>query len=249
VPDEAVICTPLPVDSGASADDATDSDGDSSVDAASDGARDATVETAAMDAPAEFEAPPGSGSTNACRIVHDEVGIESVCAPAGRGAERDFCRSDADCKPGLGCVGSADVGQCLAYCCASTTASEGCAPKHYCTPLTRAARPDDRVPVCALIDGCPLLADPELTCLSGSTCTVVTNKGETACVPLGSGRELDPCPCDRGYFCAGPTDARLCRKLCTGSADCRSGESCQFVPTLPAGFGLCAATSMGEKGR
>lgn len=178
----------------------------------------------------------------ACRVIREGGDIVSSCAPAGDVGDSAACASDDDCKPGLACVG--DPGQCLPYCCGATSGADPCDKSRYCAMLAVAARPDDRVPVCAPLETCRLLEEDR--CLSGSACTVVRNDGALSCVPIGAGRDLQACPCDRGYVCLGPEGNRLCRKLCHvgDTAACGAG-TCQALSTIPTGFGICTVADAG----
>lgn len=229
-PDVAAICAPLPTDAGSA--DASEDGGDGGGDGS-------TV-----------------GSTLACRVVKRDNRTVAACAPAGTVVESQFCASDDECAPGLACVGEPGLGRCLRFCCKtwkepepSPTGDAGAAT-HYCSPQPLAARPSDRVPVWVKLDNCTLL-DDELQCAKGTTCTVVTNDGRTTCVPAGSGRDDALCdeePCDRGYVCLGTVERR-CRKLCreAEAAGCPAGGYCQRVPTIPAGYGICAGGDAGTK--
>jgi len=199
------------------------------------------------DAPtADADATDGSATKLGCRVVHGgKENVLSACAPAGLGVESSFCSSDADCAPGLGCVGNPGSGICLKFCCKAASPSDVICPStHYCTPLPLAAPPYDKVPVCAKLDNCTLLEEPSSKCTATkSTCTVVRNDGGTTCVPVGSGGECDDCKvsgCQANHACVGPSDNRRCRKLCHAGKDieCTPGR-CEGVPTIPTGFGLC----------
>jgi hypothetical protein len=197
----------------------------------------------ATDAGGDAEASADAPKLLACRVIREGGDVVSSCAPAGEAADSAFCASDDDCKPGLACVG--DPGRCLPYCCGTTTTEGACDKTRYCALLAVAARPADRVPVCAPLDNCPLLQDQD-HCPAESACTVVRNDGATTCVPIGTGRDLQACPCDRGYVCLGPDGNRLCRKLCRigDTAACGAG-TCQALSTMPTGFGICTVTDAG----
>lgn len=264
-PDRADICTPRdaaapdeagpPTDSALADAPAGDVISDGGPDAPRDAASDGSVDDAAIDAPtdAPSDVPSdvvfdsaGSGSTSACRVVRTGNHVISACAPAGLGEVEDWCRRDADCAPGLGCVG-ASPSRCLPFCCGATAEFDPCHGRgRYCTPLPLAAQPLDSVPVCVQPDDCTLLADEE-KCPSGTTCTVVTKYGDTTCVPIGAGLDLDKCPCQRGYACLGPESGRVCRKLCHEGRDseCPSGGSCRTVTSIPSGFGICSISDAG----
>ncbi|GAC1601004.1 MAG: hypothetical protein NVS3B20_21880 [Polyangiales bacterium] len=185
----------------------------------------------------------GGLSKLACRVVE---GPEAVCAPAGLQGEGTIgCLSDNDCAPGLACVAGLGLGggRCLKYCCSALSSSDSCDPSQYCTPLPLTARPKSKVPVCAKLDNCRLLADFE-KCATGSTCTVVRNDGATTCIPTGVLGECADCSmeaCAAGSACLGPANNRRCRKLCHAGKDleCHS-KRCESLPTIPIDFGVCA---------
>jgi hypothetical protein len=215
-PDRADICSSVPVDAGL---DAGSDVGD--------------AEVGVPDAPTLL----------ACRVVREGGSVVSSCAAAGTAADSAYCTSDDDCRPGLACVG--DPGRCLPYCCGATAGADPCGKARYCATLAVAARPDDRVPVCAPLDNCPLLQDQD-HCPTGSSCTVVRNDGATTCVPIGTGRDLQACPCDRGYVCLGPEGNRLCRKLCNlGDQTACGAGTCEALSTIPTTFGICTAADGG----
>lgn len=231
-PDRAEICTHLDagIDGGS---DASDSAAESSTDGAGPDA-------------------VGSGSTRACRVVKESNVATTACAPAGILGIDGLCSRDADCAPGLACIGTIPA-RCLPYCCGATPELDPChATGRYCAALELAER-RDKVPVCVQPDDCTLLQDPSEKCQKGTTCTVVTKYGDTSCVPVasdGSGLDLACCddthPCAASYACLGPSGARACRKLCHEGRDdeCTPG-ACQKVSSIPAGFGVC---SVGDAG-
>jgi hypothetical protein len=191
----------------------------------------------------------GSATKLGCRVVRGSSNVESACAPAGIAPESSFCSSDADCAPGLACVGAGGTGICLRFCCKAASPSDPICPStHYCVPLLLAARPVDKVPVCAKLDNCTLLEDPSSKCTAGkSSCTVVRNDGGTTCVPIGAGGECDDCTisgCQANFACVGSADNRRCRKLCHAGSDSEcDSKRCESVSTIPTGFGLCAVGS------
>ncbi len=251
-PDRGEICTHL--DAGLDA--GLDGGGDS---ATPDGAPDGDApEGGTLPPDAAFDAPYdafGSGTTNACRVVKEANKAKTACAPAGVLLLDAICAIDADCAPGLACVGAISP-RCLPYCCGGTPELDPChASGRYCTPLPLAERPSDKVPVCVTPDNCTLLDNSGDICPKDvTTCTVVTKYGDTSCVPaapLGSGLDLACCdethPCALFYACLGPTGARACRKLCHEGRDeeCTRGV-CQKASTIPAGFGLCSVGDAGS---
>ncbi len=191
----------------------------------------------------DADAVPDAPTLLACRVLREGGSVIASCAPAGTAADSAYCTSDDDCEPGLACVG--DPGRCLPYCCGATAGADPCGKARYCAALAVAARPNDRVPVCAPLDNCPLLQDQD-HCPTGSSCTVVRNDGATTCVPIGSGQDFQACPCDRGYVCLGPDGNRLCRKLCkVGDHTACGAGTCEALSTIPSGFGICTAADGG----
>jgi hypothetical protein len=273
IPDLAATCTMLDAGSDggsepepdASSDEGSDISTDvrpdpiDATDAADATDGDATKTDARSDAPSSDAADggdrdafdsAGSGTLRACRVIRDKNQPVTACAPAGTAPKDAWCTSDADCRPGLTCVGTPS-GRCLAYCCTATASNDPCqADRRYCTPLPLAERPTDRVPVCVEPDRCTLLArEPEERCPATTTCTVVTKYGDTSCVPVGTGRDLACCDttaCDEGYVCLGTAGDRRCRKLCHEGADteCATG-ACERVSSIPAGFGICSVADAG----
>jgi len=227
-PDNGEICTPL--DAG-------------SDDASSDSAPEGAIDTG------------GSGSKLACRVVRINNAVTTTCRPAGLGAIDSFCTHDADCAPGLACVGAGVLTQCKPYCCSATDFSDPCRKMgRYCTPQPVVERLGDYVPVCVQPDPCTLLPDPDSAtedCQSGSACTVVTQYGDTACVQTGPLTDLQCCSsdpwatndqrCAAGYACLGPRGDRVCRKLCRvdDAKACGTSGHCEPQSSLPAGYGIC----------
>jgi hypothetical protein len=221
-------CTPF--DAGADGDLDGGADG---------GSGDAIVDTA------------GSGSRNACRVV--KVGTETVtaCAPAGFGALDSPCGRDADCSPGLTCVGPPTLGRCAPYCCSATPDDDPCHalfPVRYCAPLPLAERPADRVPACIVPDKCTPITN--VGCDTDTTCIVVDTYGDTSCVRAGTLADLACCStdsadtsmlCAQGYACLGPLGDRVCRKLCKvgDTTSCTGSGHCEAQSTFPSGYGIC----------
>lgn len=246
-PDLAAVCVSLR-DAGPSGDADTEPPDDAPDAFVADGG----TEDAAGDA--DVQSADGGATISACRVVAGDLGPAAVCAPAGEIEESQFCRGDAECAPGLACVGEPGLGRCLRYCCAASRG--GAAPTdaglatHYCTARPLSADPAVRVPVWIRLDDCTLLGD-ELQCPSGTTCSVVTDDGRTTCVRAGTARDHERCdqePCDRGYVCLGRVERR-CRKLCVvdKASECPSGGYCQPAPTMPEGYGICTAGDAGPR--
>ena len=193
------------------------------------------------------EAPPVDGGpeedagepTYACQVRPASEGPERVCAPAGDGGINAPCISSRDCAPGLACVGPEHAGICRPYCCGDP---EACPESTFCE--VRELRDDTGteplgIPVCMPAMNCKLLeAEP---CASmGLICGIVRADGTTSCVPPGTGKLDEPCPCAFGYVCA--KSSNKCRKLCNvnnASAECPGGTCQGGTGGLPTGFGVC----------
>ena len=187
-------------------------------------------------------APSGEAQ---CKLTFTTASVDRSCVVAGSGAEFAPCNVAADCGPGLGCVLPTDqsTGVCRYYCCGDT---EDCLPGTYCAPrpMTEAADPNVKIPVCVDADNCALLAEGQ--CEEGTVCTVVRADGSTACLPPGAGKQGESCPCAAGYACTKLKNQ--CHKIChtdPGSlpTECDEGYSCQGNQAMPTGFGLCISTS------
>jgi hypothetical protein len=242
-PDRGEICTRLDAGADGGADSSAPLDGNGDSDATTTPTPDAVAD-ASRDA---F----GSGTTRACRVVKEGNKATTTCGLAGVTGLEETCVVDADCRPGLACVGTI-IPRCLPYCCGATPELDPCrASGRYCAPLARAQDQFQKVPVCLLPDDCTLLSESTEECQTGTTCTVVTKFGDTSCVPIGKGLDLSCCEessdCGRNYACLGAAGARVCRKLCHEGHDeeCTLG-TCQKVSSIPAGFGLCSVGDAGS---
>ncbi|HEX4335448.1 MAG TPA: hypothetical protein VH062_06010 [Polyangiaceae bacterium] len=202
----------------------------------------------ALPVPAPLPPLPDAGPRFACQVVRDNSGGPvHQCVPSGLGGNRSPCKSVGDCAPGLACVGTDQTGQCLPYCCQSSTV---CGPDTFCAerPLLDASTTGKAlaVPVCSPGEDCALLEpfpcvgdgcscnDP-----ANTACTVVRADGTRGCVTPGSGKVNDRCPCAAGYYCSLATSS--CVKVCkTDGMDdrCAPGK-CQAAAGFPVGFGLC----------
>ena len=178
------------------------------------------------------------------------------CSLAGTGLAGDSCASDASCSAGHLCVqdntveidsSSESVGRCRRVCCSGVDAcdaSEACIGR-------KQANWGGSVPVCEPIRNCQLSSSvscansqfgcEQQECGLGDTCSVVSEMGETSCIPAGQGRNNDACPCQAGYFCSASSNS--CVPMCELSKDeCGDGK-CQSVSNFPEGWGLCVAFS------
>ena len=211
-----------------------------------------SLSSADVTAPDPLMPPATGGGQNAgepvyaCHVRRGEAGPVGQCELAGTGDVGEPCTSSHDCKPGLGCVGDLNAGQCLRFCCGL---EDECDSGRYCAnrPLRDDADPEPlAVPVCVQADNCklddPYPCDPTqaggCTCPESKMCTVVRDDGTTSCVTPGSGRSGDACPCASGYFCS--QGVQTCVKVCKTdrSTDCGTGR-CQATAGFPTGFGLC----------
>jgi len=176
----------------------------------------------------------------ACHVHAAKKGPERACEPAGEGEVNAPCITSRDCAPGLACVGPENAGICRPYCCGDP---EACPASTFCD--VRELRDEGSsdspigVPVCVPAMGCKLLeAEP---CASmGLICGIVRADGTTSCVPPGTGKLDEPCPCAFGYVCA--KSSNKCLKLChvnNASSECPGGTCQGGTGGLPAGFGVC----------
>jgi hypothetical protein len=188
----------------------------------------------------------GSGTRNACRVIRIGNTIATGCEPAGFGLSGSYCKRDADCSPGLACVGPSLVATCEPYCCTATADFDPChASGRYCTPVVVTERPTDEVPVCILPDKCTLISNDG--CTTDTTCTVVDPYGDTSCVPSGSLTDLQCCStdplagaaCSTGYACLGSLGDRVCRKICKIDGEACATGHCEAQSTFPTGYGVC----------
>ncbi|MEB2310789.1 MAG: hypothetical protein OZ921_12560 [Sorangiineae bacterium] len=240
LPDDPAACAESAPEAGLAMDGgAHDAGGDAADDAADAGS--APGDDGAEPRPA----PPVYG----CRVQSVSGSLAGVCEPAGAGLADAPCATSADCAPGFGCVGAGAAGQCRAFCCAGecdTGAGEFCAER----PLRGAPDPSAgalRVPVCVPADHCNL-AEPYpcvaasaegCTCSDPATACMVVGTGTTACVPPGTGKVGEPCPCAWGEVCSRATGT--CLQICSltlSDSGCGAGK-CQSSKELPGGFGVC----------
>lgn len=229
-------------DAGAEDDAGPGDDGDVGEDPGGDDADPGEVdggETIAPPNDAGTDDPDTKATVYACQVRASTKGPERTCVPAGEGKINAPCISSKDCAPGLACVGPENAGICRPYCCGDP---EGCPESTYCE--VRELRDDASespisVPVCVPAMNCKLLeAEP---CASlGLICGIVRADGTTSCVPPGTGKLNEPCPCAYGYVCA--KSSNKCLKLCrvaNASAECPGGTCQGGTGNLPPGFGVC----------
>lgn len=214
--------------------------------APSDAGVDATIDGGSTPVPSGF----------ACRVTLDDDQPVRICGRAGRVEVGMPCASAADCAAGLACVAEGQAGRCQPYCCESEAiCAEGafCAERPLYTGNTDAG-PTAVVPVCVQAENCslgdpyPCPAGQSCRCGEGTACTVVRSDGTTSCIPPGSGKVGDSCPCAPGFVCSRATDT--CLKLCNttdSASDCGSGR-CQAASNLPAGWGICTQATQTDAG-
>ena len=170
-----------------------------------------------------------------CQVTIEAGTPKPVCAVTGSGLIDAPCLASSDCSLGLACVRTDEgAGLCRPYCCGEL---EACPPSEtYCALAPLFEDPSERIPVCAAVEACTLLA-PGM-CDQGEACAVVRNDGTTSCIKAGTGLLCDPCPCAAGYTCNFGTGR--CEKLCEtqGAGQCEGG-SCQGGSSLPSGIGIC----------
>ncbi len=210
----------------------------------------------------------GNAGVLGCSLVAGNDGAPvGVCSGRGVGVPGDPCIAQADCAPGLACVGADGAGQCRPYCCVDP---ESCPTNTFCAARPLLDRDSDplvaplEAPVCVEAHACrldepyPCPADQTCTCTDGMACTVVRSDGTTGCVPAPSpgGLEGEACPCSPatltgpGLICSQTT--QTCLALCILGADgasCGEGRRCQSSASLPVGFGICTSTLTTEAQR
>jgi hypothetical protein len=89
---------------------------------------------------------------------------------------------------------------------------------------------------------CKLLLDGQ--CGDKETCAIVTDKGDTGCVPKGNANVGDPCDqehCAADLTCLGSPGDRVCYKLCkTEGSDCGPMQKCTTGSVFTdTSFGVC----------
>ncbi len=183
-----------------------------------------------------------------CRIGKKADGsFVPTCDKADpRGVDGVSCSSGSDCAPGFDCVEGEKGAVCRRYCCSGSCASQASqnGGPTFCDirKLVDPALDQHPAPVCMPIKTCKLLRDGE--CGDKETCAIVTDTGDTGCVPKGNakvGQLCDEEHCDSGLTCLGSPGDRRCYKLCrVDGADCAPMQTCTtgsiFQDTT---FGVC----------
>ncbi|HYQ04968.1 MAG TPA: hypothetical protein VER96_40105 [Polyangiaceae bacterium] len=243
-----------------------DSAGPIAASGASDGgASGSTGEDGASAAAGESSVAGAAGATNVTPTTPAEYGCQvrrsddepntpySHCELAGPGGENAPCLTSTDCQAGLGCVGDQTAGLCEPYCCQD---ADDCKSGTYCTPrpmrdaLTNSVPRSEvdqyalQIPVCVHAKNCDLSTPYPCTkaggcaCETGTACMVVRADGTTTCIPPGTGKVGQACPCAWGHICSAASNT--CLKLCNTQDSSACGEGkCQSASQLPAGWGVC----------
>lgn len=191
-----------------------------------------------------------------CRILAD---VGPFCFTDGgtdrNGVDGTACTTGNDCAPGFDCIlGTGNRSAvCRRYCCAGSSACDDHMSqnggKTFCD-IQSLAESSTLVPVCMPIKQCTLLKAKE--CNADETCAIVTDKGDTGCVPTGPQKENESCDeahCGDGLTCLGSAGARKCYRLCrvddggsgsTGSTGCSAGQKCTTGSLFPdTTYGVC----------
>jgi hypothetical protein len=202
------------------------------------------VECAVL-APDAGDAQAADFKAKGCRIYGDkDTKVGPICldaAPNGRDGES--CTQGSDCAPGFDCVAGDRGSTCRHYCCGGTckgNLSNGSAT--FCDVQSLIDVPQ-KAPVCMPLKRCSkLLGTGE--CATNESCTVVTESGDTGCVPIGDkevGQSCDLSHCAAKLTCLGQPGARKCFKLCkVNASDCPYGQTCVTSAAFQDGdFGIC----------
>jgi hypothetical protein len=190
---------------------------------------------------------------NACRVgkIANDGYAPVNCQLADRGgSDGAACQRGSDCAPGFECIDSDKGGVCRRYCCSGSCGdhtSQNGGPT-FCDIQTQ-LDVSHKAPVCMPLKKCKLLRAGE--CTANETCAIVTEKGDTGCVPKGTVKaggscDEDHCASAAGteeLTCLGTPGDRRCYQLCRmdGSgipcpADQRCATGAAFQDTS---FGVC----------
>lgn len=243
-PDDSEACTGD--FSGLSAEAELSSDDEDPADAGA-GDADPLLPPGSGDEPPPDEGDAGADSGDApelpnmaCHVRGGPKGPERACEATGSGVTGSPCMASSDCAPGLACVGPKHGGVCRPYCCGDV---EACPSRTHCEVRELRDDADEAspmgIPVCVPAMDCKLLEHEPCASL-GLVCGIVRADGTTSCVPPGTGKLDEPCPCAFGYVCA--KSQNKCLKLChvnLASAECPGGTCQGGTGELPPGIGVC----------
>lgn len=182
-----------------------------------------------------------------CRVEKDSNGaLTPKCDKAdARGVDGAVCTQGSDCAPGFDCIEGDKGSSCRRYCCSGTCTGQlsSSSSATFCDVRKLGSADQEIVPVCMPIKTCKLLFEGD--CGDKETCAVVTEKGETSCVPKGDakvGASCDDTHCDTNLNCLGNPGDRHCYKLCRmdQGGDCATGETCTTGAVFPdTTYGVC----------
>jgi hypothetical protein len=151
-----------------------------------------------------------------------------------------------NCEQGYAC---ADIGGgplCYKTCdlqndqqCGAVT---GMSSDYVCTGFTIGGQ-SSIVGLCVGQDLCNP-AEKAAACPQGETCSIVSQSGETGCVPAGTAMLGDACNqqnnCMSGGVCLNVGDGQLCYEACDAQNPCTTGtDRCQMLQGIP--WGICLA--------
>jgi hypothetical protein len=182
-----------------------------------------------------------------CRVAKTNNGIGPECGAADpKGTDGASCSKGSDCAPGFDCVEGEQGSVCHHYCCAGTCGSQSSrnGGPTFCD-IRKLVDPNleqHLAPVCMPIKTCKLLHAGD--CGVKETCAVVTENGDTGCVPRGNAKAGSPCDnehCDENLTCLGSPGDRRCYKLCrVDGADCGAMQTCTTGSVFQdTAFGVC----------
>jgi hypothetical protein len=175
------------------------------------------------------------------------VGGAATCltGTAGKmdvGATCDPTKS-SECSPGLYCqpetCGTVTTGTCYQLCDRTDTTNSVCGAKSACN-VTAKKSGDGNLPfeLCSPI--CDPISQSNMNCQSPFAC-YPSGATTTECDCAGTAGTGDTCllaeACAPGKTCVGSGGANTCRPVCTATATCASGTTCN-IPT-GAASGTC----------
>jgi hypothetical protein len=190
-----------------------------------------------------------AGAAKGCRIARatDGSSFAPKCEEANpEGTDGAPCGEGRDCAPGFDCIEEEKSPVCRHYCCSGSCENQLSqnAGKTFCDIRKLANLDQHLVPVCMPIKACKLLRHGE--CSDKETCAVVTENGDTGCVPRGNAKVDMPCDeehCDSNLTCLGTPGARKCFQLCrVDGSDCPVTHTCTTGSVFQdTSFGVCKA--------